>query len=105
MVRIHQQYHVGLANFPCESPPFLRERRSVDDGGRSDILRSTDSWRNGDLGEDGLDFVRHEDAFDQGSDQAGLASTLVPADADSHWGEGIQRSVRVVLAASIQFRV
>lgn len=83
MIRVDQQDDIRLSNLLAQGVSLLREGGGVDDGG-GDIFWRPDGGRNGNLRQDGLDLVRHEDIFDEGSDEAGLSGALVAADADAH---------------------
>lgn len=83
VVGVDEEDDVGLADLLAEGGAVLRTGRGVDDGG-GDILGRANARRDGDLGEDGLDLVAHEDVLDEGGDEARLAGALVAADTDAN---------------------
>ena len=85
VVGIYQKNHVTFPYFSREIVPFLGKGRGVDDGRGRNIFGGPEGRRDGDLGEDRLDFVCNEHAFDERGDKTGLASALIAANANANW--------------------
>ena len=100
MIRIHQQNHIRLADLSSQITTFVRQSGGVDHGGGGDILGGSNCRRDGDLRQDRLDLVGNKDALDERSNETGLASAFITADADAHWSSGwvsgIHQSGRVL---------
>jgi hypothetical protein len=85
VVGIYEENHVAFPYLSREIVPFLGKGRGVDDGRGGDIFRGPEGRRDGNLGEDWLDFVRNKHTFDERGDETGLASALVAANANANW--------------------
>jgi hypothetical protein len=100
VIRVDEQYDVGLAELFAESMALVGQRGGVDDGGR-DVVWRAERGRDGDLGEDGLDLGRDEDVFDERRDDGALADALIAAYTDSDWrGSVAMRDARSAKPAS-----
>jgi hypothetical protein len=85
VVGIYEENHVAFPYLSREIVPLLGKGRGVDDGRGGDIFGGPEGRRDGDLGEDWLDFVRNKHTFDERGDETGLASALVAANANANW--------------------
>jgi hypothetical protein len=88
VIGIYEQDDVALSNLLAKRGSILGAGRRVDNG-CGDIVRIPDAGRNSDLWKDGLNLVGDELIFDEGRNEAGLASALIAADADSDYWDNI----------------
>lgn len=64
MVGIYQQNNITFSNLLAQGVTFLWQSGCVDDGS-GDIFGCANTGWDCDLRQDGLDFVRNEDIFDE----------------------------------------
>lgn len=85
VIGIHEENDVTFPYLSRQIVPFLGKSRGVDDGRGCNIFGGPEGGRDGNLGEDWLDFVRNKHSFDERGDETGLASALVAANANANW--------------------
>lgn len=83
MVRVDQKDNIRLADFLAQCVSLLGQGGCIDDGG-SDIFWSPNTGRDGDLGKDGLNLVRHENIFHERGDKTRFSGPLVAADTNAN---------------------